>query len=70
MGRVSVAGFRPGAWRRRRQGGAGKIDWPRPLSAPHAAGVRDFLVEQEPTFAHSRLDSVGISFGYLSKPRA
>ena len=50
--------------------GSGKIDWPRLLPAAHAAGVRDFFVEQEPPFAHSRLESVGISFDYLSKLRA
>jgi sugar phosphate isomerase/epimerase len=50
--------------------GSGKIDWPRLLPAAHAAGVRDFFVEQEPPFAHSRLESVGISFAYLSKLRA
>jgi sugar phosphate isomerase/epimerase len=50
--------------------GSGKIDWPRLLPAAQAAGVRDFFVEQEPPFAHSRLESVGISFDYLSKLRA
>ena len=49
--------------------GAGMIDWTRLLPAAHAAGVRDFFVEQEPPFAHSRLESVGISYGYLSKLR-
>ena len=47
-----------------------KIDWKGLLPAAHAAGVRDFFVEQEPPFAHSRLESVGISFDYLSKLRA
>lgn len=47
--------------------GSGMIDWPRLLPAAHAAGVRDFFVEQEPPFAHSRLESVGISYRYLSK---
>ncbi|CAN5192880.1 sugar phosphate isomerase/epimerase [soil metagenome] len=50
--------------------GSGMIDWKRLLPAAHAAGVRDFFVEQEPPFAHSRLESVGISFDYLSKLRA
>lgn len=50
--------------------GSGKIDWKRLLPAAHAAGVRDFFVEQEPPFAHSRLESVGISYDYLSKLRA
>lgn len=50
--------------------GSGMIDWPRLLPAAHAAGVTDFFVEQEPPFAHSRLESVGISYGYLSKLRA
>jgi sugar phosphate isomerase/epimerase len=47
--------------------GSGMIDWTRLLPAAHAAGVKDFFVEQEPPFAHSRLESVGISYGYLSK---
>ena len=50
--------------------GSGLIDWKRLLPAAYAAGVRDFFVEQEPPFAHSRLESVGISYGYLSKLRA
>jgi sugar phosphate isomerase/epimerase len=50
--------------------GSGMIDWIRLLPAAHAAGVRNFFVEQEPPFAHSRLESVGISYGYLSKLRA
>jgi len=50
--------------------GSGMIDWKRLLPAAHAAGVRDFFVEQEPPFAHSRLESVGISYGYLSTLRA
>ena len=50
--------------------GSGMIDWKRLLPAAHAAGVRDFFVEQEPPFARSRLESVGISFDYLSKLRA
>jgi sugar phosphate isomerase/epimerase len=50
--------------------GSGMIDWKRLLPAAHAAGVRDFFVEQEPPFAHSRLESVGKSFDYLSKLRA
>lgn len=47
--------------------GSGMIDWKRLLPAAHAAGVADFFVEQEPPFAHSRLESVGVSYGYLSK---
>ena len=50
--------------------GSGMIDWTRLLPAAHAAGVTGFFVEQEPPFAHSRLESVGISYGYLSKLRA
>ena len=50
--------------------GSGMIDWRRLLPAAHAAGVRDFFVEQEPPFAHSRLESVGISYGYLAGLRA
>ncbi|WP_426009346.1 sugar phosphate isomerase/epimerase family protein [Caulobacter sp. DWR2-3-1b2] len=50
--------------------GSGMIDWTRLLPAAYAAGVRDFFVEQEPPFAHSRLESVGVSYGYLAGLRA
>jgi sugar phosphate isomerase/epimerase len=47
--------------------GSGMIDWKRLLPAAYAAGVRGFYVEQEPPFAHSRLESAKISFDYLAK---
>lgn len=47
--------------------GSGMIDWKNLLPAAYAAGVRGFYVEQEPPFAHSRLDSAKISFDYLAK---
>ncbi|MGR4862364.1 sugar phosphate isomerase/epimerase family protein [Caulobacter sp. LARHSG274] len=50
--------------------GAGMIPWPKLLPAAYAAGVRGFYVEQEPPFAHSRLDSAKISFDYLAKVTA
>jgi len=50
--------------------GSGMIPWPKLLPAAYAAGVRGFYVEQEPPFAHSRLDSAKISFDYLAKVTA
>lgn len=47
--------------------GGGMIDWKRLLPAAYAAGVRGFYVEQEPPFAHSRLESAKISFDYLAR---
>nr|WP_238536997.1 sugar phosphate isomerase/epimerase [Caulobacter sp. AP07] len=46
--------------------GGGMINWPKLLPAAYAAGVRRFFVEQEPPFAHSRLESAKISFDYLA----
>ncbi|SFJ22758.1 Sugar phosphate isomerase/epimerase [Caulobacter sp. UNC279MFTsu5.1] len=50
--------------------GGGMIPWPKLLPAAYAAGVRGFYVEQEPPFAHSRLESAKISFDYLAKVTA
>lgn len=50
--------------------GAGMIPWPKLLPAAYDAGVRGFYVEQEPPFAHSRLESAKISFDYLAKVTA
>jgi sugar phosphate isomerase/epimerase len=50
--------------------GSGMIDWKNLLPAAYAAGVRGFYVEQEPPFAHSRLESAKISFDYLAKVAA
>jgi len=47
--------------------GSGMIDWKALLPAAYAAGVRGFYYEQEPPFAHPRLESARISYDYLSK---
>jgi len=47
--------------------GSGMIDWKRLLPAAYEAGVRGFYYEQEPPFAHTRLESAKISFDYLAK---
>jgi sugar phosphate isomerase/epimerase len=47
--------------------GGGMIDWKKLLPAAYAAGVRGFYYEQEPPFAHARLDSARISYDYLAK---
>ena len=47
--------------------GGGMIDWKRLLPAAYDAGVRGFYYEQEPPFAHARLESAKISYDYLSK---
>lgn len=47
--------------------GSGMIDWKRLLPAAYGAGVRGFYYEQEPPFAHTRLESAKISFDYLAK---
>ncbi|KRB39938.1 xylose isomerase [Phenylobacterium sp. Root700] len=46
--------------------GGGMINWPKLLPAAYAAGVREFFVEQEPPFAHPRLESTRISYDYLA----
>lgn len=46
--------------------GSGMIDWKRLLPAAYAAGVRGFYYEQEPPFAHARLESAKISYDYLA----
>ncbi len=50
--------------------GSGTINWPKLLVAAYDAGVRGFYVEQEPPFAHSRLESAKISFDYLASVAA
>jgi sugar phosphate isomerase/epimerase len=47
--------------------GAGMIDWQKLLPAAYAEGVRGFYYEQEPPFAHTRLESAKISYDYLAK---
>ncbi len=46
--------------------GSGIIDWKRLLPAAHAAGVRDFFVEQEAPFVKPRMESVRVGFDYLN----
>lgn len=46
--------------------GSGKIDWKALLPAAYDAGIRGFYYEQEPPFAHTRLESAKISFDYLA----
>ncbi len=46
--------------------GSGMINWKKLLPAAYAAGVRDFFVEQEPPFAHARIESAKISHDYLA----
>jgi len=47
--------------------GSGMIDWKKLLPAAYAGGVRGFYYEQEPPFAHPRLESAKISYDYLAK---
>jgi sugar phosphate isomerase/epimerase len=46
--------------------GQGIIDWNTLLAKAYKANVRQFYVEQEPPFSKSRLESIGISYNYLS----
>jgi sugar phosphate isomerase/epimerase len=46
--------------------GTGIIDWKAILPAAHAAGVREFYVEQEAPFDKPRIESVRIDFDYLN----
>lgn len=50
--------------------GAGGIDWARVLPAAHAAGVRNFYVEQEPPFTMSRIEAAAKSHAFLAQLRA
>jgi sugar phosphate isomerase/epimerase len=50
--------------------GGGIIDWKALLPAAYAAGIRGFYYEQEPPFAHTRLESAKISFDYLASVKA
>ncbi|HEY8572296.1 sugar phosphate isomerase/epimerase [Phenylobacterium sp.] len=50
--------------------GSGTIDWKRLLPAAHATGVRGFFVEQEPPFAHPRIESAKISHDFLARVNA
>jgi len=46
--------------------GSGMIDWKKLLPAAYDAGIRGFYYEQEPPFAHARLESAKISYDYLA----
>lgn len=46
--------------------GAGRLDWKTILPAAHAAGVRNYFLEQEPPFATTRLDAAENGYKYLS----
>jgi sugar phosphate isomerase/epimerase len=46
--------------------GSGAIDWPRVMAAAHAAGVRDFYIEQEPPFAMEQLEAAAVGWRFLS----
>lgn len=46
--------------------GSGMIDWKKLLPAAYASGVRHFFVEQEPPFAHPRIESAKISHDFLA----
>lgn len=47
--------------------GSGILDWPRLLPEAYRAGVRHFLVEQEPPFTIPRIEAAAKSYTYLSK---
>lgn len=46
--------------------GAGKLDWKAILPAAHRAGVRNFLLEQEPPFDKPRLEAAENGYRFLS----
>jgi sugar phosphate isomerase/epimerase len=46
--------------------GAGKLDWKTILSAAHAAGVRNYFLEQEPPFDKPRLEAAANGYRFLS----
>ena len=46
--------------------GSGMINWKKLLPTAHAAGIRDFFVEQEAPFARPRLEAIKVSFDYLN----
>lgn len=50
--------------------GAGTLPWSRILPAAHRAGVRHFLVEQEPPFTIPRMESASRSYAFISQVRA
>ncbi len=50
--------------------GSGELDWTRIMPSAHAAGVREFFLEQEPPFEKGRLEAAEIGYNYLSKLEA
>ena len=47
--------------------GSGRLDWPAILQAAWAAGVREYYIEQEAPYIRPPLESLKISFDYLTK---
>lgn len=50
--------------------GTGMVDWARVLPAAHAAGARNFYVEQEPPFSLPRMESIARSYAFLAQLHA
>lgn len=50
--------------------GSGTLEWSRILPEAHRAGVRHFLVEQEPPFTIPRIEAASRSFSFLSQVKA
>jgi sugar phosphate isomerase/epimerase len=46
--------------------GSGKLDWKTILPAAHAAGVRNYFLEQEPPFDKPRLEAAANGYRFLS----
>ena len=46
--------------------GSGKLDWKNILPAAHAAGVRNYFLEQEPPFDKPRLEAAANGYRFLS----
>jgi len=47
--------------------GSGRLDWKAIIGAAHAAGVRQYFLEQEPPFAIPRLEAAARGYGFLSR---
>jgi len=50
--------------------GSGRLDWGRLLPGAHAAGVRNFYVEQEPPFERPRIEAAKICHDFLARVTA
>ncbi|MFN3583832.1 sugar phosphate isomerase/epimerase family protein [Phenylobacterium sp.] len=50
--------------------GSGRLDWSRLLPGAHAAGVRNFYVEQEPPFERPRIEAAKICHDFLARVTA